>query len=437
MLFGLGLANHQTLILLVPLPLWAAWCGRNEIEGAKDALRTLCIALVLLLLAFALPYLHVVLASADQAHWKFGMARTPSELIDVIDRHVYGSFRLVTGGILQGGSPAQRVWVLVTLAGWPYLAIVAGLAGLAMRRRYAEIVFAALIVAGPLVAFCALANMSLDQELWRGVFGRFGLLPLVALAPFSAAAAFLLDLVRDARVRTAGCAVVLAAAFVPAAIRLPAMALAGAYGPRVLSRDLFAALPQHAILLATTDAVAWGSTYFQATENLRPDVTVVINGFLPFHLYRNQPWADLTIPSGIGNLAWSNERRDLLARANPSRPFFVANDDFSVRSASSQYTPLGEGLVSHVLPTGTRIDARSHFLYETALQLRPGYADVDANFWRTNGFGSEVRGFYADCFFDTALDAKKLRNRLAAQFWLQRARNYASEPRFDEELRQL
>jgi hypothetical protein len=426
-LFGLGLSNQQTLILLAPLPLWVAWCGRDAIRSAANVPQTLAIAVLLLLLAFWLPYLHTILASRRLEGWQFGEARTFSELIDVIDRRVYGTLNLVRPGRLQGGSAVERVATFVLLGGWPYLAIAAGLVGLALRKRYKEIVFAALIVSGPLLAFCAVANLSVDFEIWRSVFSRFGLMPLVTLAPFSACAVFFLEaVVRNRPLRTIVIAVALCAAFVPAALRLPALSLAGVHGPRTLSRDIFAALPPHAILLANSDVVALAPTYFKATETWRPDVTVVINGALTFPSYRNGLARAIEVPPQIGRLEFPFERRDVLARANPSRPFFVASDRSDLTAPSLSYESLAQGVVSQIIPRDARSAVREHYAREVALQSRPGYADVSEDSWKSNGFGREVRTFYAEGFLATALDARHLADQRAARYWFARATAYAS-----------
>jgi hypothetical protein len=436
-LFGLGLANHQTLILLAPLPLWAAWRGRKEMRSATDLPRTLGAAALLLLLGFWLPYLHTMLASQRLTQWQFGEARSFSELIDLIDRHAFGTLNLVPGAALQGGFPAQRAAALIMLGGWPYLAIAGGLAGLALRKRYAELAVAGLIVAGPLLAFCTIANLNLDLEISLGVFSRFGLLPLVALAPFSACAVFVLEaLVRDRALRIVASVIALCGAFLPAALHLPSLSLAGAHDPRNLSRDVFAAVPAHAILLAASDAVELPPKYFQDMENWRPDVTIIRYGFLRWAEYQNELRRTLAVPPEVGRLVIPSQARDVLARANPSRPFFVVGDR-PIHAPGPFYKPLVDGVVSQMIPRHERIDVRRHYEYEVKLQSRSGYANLVSAFWTTNGFGQQVRTFYAGGFFSTGLDAINLADRKAARGWFERAGRYATDPLIDQELQQL
>jgi hypothetical protein len=433
-LFGLGLANHQTLILLAPLPLWVAWCGREALKSATDLPKILGAAALLMLLGFWLPYVHTILASQRLAQWQFGEARSFSELIDVIDRHAFGTLNLVPGAALQGGFPAQRAAALVTLGGWPYLAVAAGLAGLALRKRYAELILAALIIAGPLLAFCIVANLNLDLEISLGVFSRFGLLPLVALAPFSACAVFALEaLVRDRALRIVASVVTLCGALLPAALHLSTLSLAGAHDPRNLSRDVFAGVPARAILLAASDAVELPPKYFQDMEGWRPDVIIIRYGFLRWEEYQNELRRTLVVPPEVGRLAIPSQARDVLARANPSRRFFVVGDR-PIHAPGPFYKPLVDGVVSQMIPLRERVDVRRHYDDESTLQSRSGYANVNSAFWTTNGFGSQVRTFYAGGFFSTGVDAKYLGDRKAARGWFERAGGYATDPLIDQEL---
>ncbi|HTA39731.1 MAG TPA: DUF2723 domain-containing protein, partial [Candidatus Acidoferrales bacterium] len=73
-LFGLGLSHHQTLILLAPLPLWAAWCGRDALLKTNGVGKTAALGALVLLLAYALPYVHTLAASQHLHGWFLGAA---------------------------------------------------------------------------------------------------------------------------------------------------------------------------------------------------------------------------------------------------------------------------------------------------------------------------------------------------------------------------
>jgi hypothetical protein len=132
----------------------------------------------------------------------------------------------------------------------------------------------------------------------------------------------------------------------------------------------------------------------------------------------------MNVPPNLTRLVWPIGRRDLLARANPSRAFFVATEaSDTLILPGPLYEPLVDGVVTQMIPLDARTDARRHYLDEVTLQSHSGYADVSAD-WKSNGYAQEVRAVYADGFFLTGLDAKQLGDQEASRYWFGRARAY-------------
>jgi hypothetical protein len=437
LLFGIGLSNHQTLLFLAPLPLWAAWCGRRELRAAPGLVRMLLACAALFIAGFWLPYVHTILASQHPAAWEFGEAPNFGGLLAVIERRAYGTFSLVSAQTEQGGSFGERAWLLIALGGWPYLAAAFGAIWLALRKRYRELVLAALTVAGPLVFFCAFASFNLDTEIARGVYARFGLLPLVAIAPFAACVLSLLDYaLRDRRAQTFAQATILGVATIAFGLGLPGYSLADAHDLRALATDMYAPLPPRTIVLTASEAVELIPSYFQGLENWRPDVTGVSYGYLTDETYRAAIGNAISVPPVAGYAMEPGQRRDLLVRANPTRPFFVVGDR-AIHAPGPLTQPLVEGVVSRMIPLEARIAVLGHYKHESALQMRPGYGAVSDDFWKTNGYAQEARAFYAGGFFSTGIDAKQLGDRKAARYWFLRAKAYSSDPLIDRELQTL
>jgi Protein of unknown function (DUF2723) len=435
-LFGLGLEHHQTLLLLAPLPLWAAWCGRETFLRAKGLAGTIALGAVLFVLCYALPYVHPLVVSQHLLGWFLGAAPDFPRLIDLIDRRAYGYFNLVPGAADRGGNLVSHALVLVAAGGWPYAFVLLGIGGLALRAQYRRLVFALLIVTAAL-AFCAVASIDVSQEMDRSVFQRFGLLPIVALAPFAACGVFLIDhIVRQARTSTIVSAAIAVVFLGAAALRLPGMSLANVHDARTLYTDIGRALPPHAILLTAGDGVDLPPQYFQPVEGWRPDVTIVTYGFLNSRSFREWLGQTLDVPLQVGADIAPQARRDLLVRANAGRPFYVTGERPAHAPGPFYYARV-DGVVSRMIPNAQKIDLRRHYAAESALQLAPGYAAITDDPARSNGFVWEVREYYAGGFFSTGYDAERLGDIPSARVWYQRAAAYSPDPLIASRLERL
>ncbi|MBV8374447.1 MAG: DUF2723 domain-containing protein [Candidatus Eremiobacteraeota bacterium] len=413
-LFGFGLSNHQSLVLLAPLPLWPLYCSRNVIRGDPQASLVIAASAVLAPIAFMLPYVHTLAASEALRGWHFGAARTLAELRDLIERRAYGGFNLVPRAEDQGGNVFDRLIAFASADGWPLAVMLAG-AAVALLQRRRESVLALLIVLFPLVAFCAIANIAVADPLLRATFQRFGLLSLTALAPFAAYMVL--------RFEWIGVGV----ALVAACFTLPKLSLANAHGPRVLFEDISQALPARAILVTAGDPVDQPPVYFQRIEHWRRDVTVVAYGLLDLRAYVVALRESMAVPDAVGLPYAPQARRDLLAYANRERPFYTTGER-AIHAPGPRYHPDVYGVVSRMVENGSHSDLARRFRIETALESAPGYGDVPSDRWWTNGFGSSVREYYAGGFFSAGYDAELLGNRIAAKYWYERAREYFNDP---------
>lgn len=275
-LFGLGLSNHQTMILLAPLVMWTAWCGRHAFLQDKRVPATVGLSALAFAFCFAVPQIHTLWVSQTLPDVQLGVARTVPQLLDVVARRTYGSFQLAPSPEQQGGTFPARVISLIAVGGWPFAFVAAGIGALALTPRYKELGAAVVLFLFSLLVFCAVANNRVDDEVTRGIWARFGLLPLVTLAPFSACAyAYLASLLRSYRVGTAATVLVFCALVTLGVRQVLALSLANADGPRTYSRDIFNALPRGAILLTAGDAADLAPLYFQTAEGWRPDVIVI------------------------------------------------------------------------------------------------------------------------------------------------------------------
>jgi len=354
-LVGLGISNHQSLMLLMPIVAWAAWCARGAF-AAKWGWAWAAGGVALLPLTFALPYVHTLLVS-PHFPGAFGAARTPQEIVWLIERRAYGSGNLATP-LQQSGTMIDRLTTLLIAAGWPMALAAIGAGVLAFERRWRAFTVAALIVVFPLCAFCAVANLNVQLDpggLARAIFSRFGLLPLSAVAPFIACglAAWEQRTRTPVRVRRAWSTVAVGAVVLFGAVQLPQLSLAAAHGPRTLFTDTLGHLPSGAVVFTVGDAFGLGTEYFQTVEGMRPDVTMIATGSLQNAGYADQLRARINVPAEAVTERSPLASRDMCpARTMPAtRAASSRNSSRSGATATSQAATARK--CSAKPPTGT------------------------------------------------------------------------------------
>ena len=400
-LFGLGLANQQTLVLLAPLAAWAFVCRRDAIPR-EPASAVFVVSGVVLVLGFCLPYIHTWLASQRELGWSFGQARTLHELLDVILRRAYGTATLVNGPI-AGGSMIVRVYTMLTGVGVVVLLASAEFVVLVHRRRYDLAGAVALIFFGTVVVFCAMANNDASIAAVRDLFLRFALLPLVALAPFAAPVLAL---------RRVPAIAVLSVVLVFGAHSALGASLATVADARTLDRDEFAALPRGAVAFVKGDSIATTAPYFQIVEGWRPDVLLVFVDLLPGRSYVEQLRRSLIVPKTSGPPTLT----DIVA-ANPNRHFFGIGDpevQGEINGDGGPFVAYTCGLASEIVTRRTFIPLSNWYRTEVFRLRAPKYGELSG---RTIPFAAVARAYYANSYFNAGIDAERLRGYDSARTW--------------------
>ena len=126
----------------------------------------------------------------------------------------------------------------------------------------------------------------------------------------------------------------------------------------------------------------------------------------------------------------------MLARFNASRPFYVTGERPAHAPGPFYYASV-DGVVSQMIPNAKRLDLPKHYAQELAFQAAAGYADITAELWRSNGFSTEVREYYAGGFFSTGYDAERLGKIPEARVWYERAAAYSNDPLNKKQLDKL
>ena len=280
---GLGFANHQTIILLAPVVLWAVVAA-----ALRSSLGQVGLA-ALLGTAGALLGLSAYLLLPLFAHWAtptsyvWGRVDTWGGFVTHVLRREYGTFRL--GATAGEPEPARHVlFFLRSLPGeYVYVFFLSGLVGVvaAFQKRagFALALLTSFLLAG--VAFTALFNTT-DTHINSDVTRRFHLMPNLLFAVFVAAGAA--ELAPRMRPRLAG--------GLAAATLLTGAIIAGREADwagdtsieRFMIAEVAAAAP-NAVILGVADTNEPGITWASRVVGNRPDVH-----FINLALYQPGTW---------------------------------------------------------------------------------------------------------------------------------------------------
>ena len=375
MLFGLGLANHHTIVLCLPLVIWAlvAACRR----GARTATASMLAAAAGLVLGL-LPYGYVLAASAraqpGQWSWGAGAINGLPALLGHFLRREYGTFRLSLHDFDRDpwGQIGANLGGLVD--GFFYLFFALGLWG-AMRLYRRQRGFALALAASFLLAavlFPAAFNLP-ASPLARAVAERFHLLGYLLFVP------------------ALGVGIDQAGRRLSRAIAAPALALVlllatgrglGAANwrgddtvERYLGASLASAAPQ-AVIFGEGDIGVCGFRYLSQARGIRPDVR-----YIDVHLVRQRWYHDLVqreVPqlAGLAFNPQSTPLRAMIAQLAPTTPTYLTMDlagkladlhpfpeGFLLRVASPRPPPAPEALeplveqaLARLLPLPAPID---------------------------------------------------------------------------------
>ncbi len=354
---GLGLTNHHTLIFL-GAPLLAALV---LLEGRAFSLRRA----VVVVLAFGgglLPYAYLPLAAAAHPPLAWGDATTWDGFLTHLLRREYGTFRLASAEVGQGGEMLPRLAHFLrrfdetTLLAGPLLVVVSWteLRRPSPSRRL--VLFWSATLAVYLVVFSTLANVRLDEPLHITVQERFWQQALVVACALAGVGFAALGRLAGRRASVVEAALALGAA---------AALVATGFGPndlreRRLFRDYGAAvlesMPPHAILLITSDEAIGSVRYVQQIENVRRDVRVIPTGQLTSPWFRGFAAAQLpgvVLPPG------DFTARQFIDANIGTAPILLVNKVPWLQTLEEAYHPWPVGLADRVLPRPREPDLAS------------------------------------------------------------------------------
>jgi len=185
-LFGLGLGNHHTLVLLLPGFAYFWWKPLSKERRAKSQERrsllcSMLYALCFFLLGFSV-YFYLPIRSINNPPLDWGNPETLRGAWRVVTRADYGSLRLMVPGEEKNLSLLEQAYRFFAglSRGYNLLALVLGFVGLGAlfwkKREIFFFLFLLLFFSGPF--FILFSNLPDTVEAWA-VIERFYLLPLL------------------------------------------------------------------------------------------------------------------------------------------------------------------------------------------------------------------------------------------------------------------
>jgi len=357
--FGLGVANHQTITLLIPGYAVIVLDRRHELRGRAAFFWQ---AVGVSLLAAVIPYAYIPIAAGRHEIMNWGGVQSLGDLVRQFLRLDYGTGQLIPYAAYQGGTGIDRLADFAKHVN-PALAVLVTLGFLHAWRRARWYFWASLAmfaVTGPV--FLTYANANVQDATARFVLQRFYLLPQVVLAPLAALGlAFVVDLARRRLGSTprwlprAVAAIALGVAAVELAVTYRIVDRSNDHVAHDFAMDILATARENTVLLAGGDHVVLTLAYVQGVEHVRPDVTMVAIPLLPFDWYQRElklRHPDLNIP-----LARFDQPDGLKAfmQANPGRTFALTGEQQG-QTFAGVYGTYGRGLLLPVIGPDAELD---------------------------------------------------------------------------------
>jgi hypothetical protein len=298
---GLGLTNHQTIVLLGPAVCFLLWQQRAFLNT-----RVVAICVIAFLIGLV-PYLYILWAASRHPALNWGDVASLRDLFGLIARQNYGTLHLINRQGYTGGSIPDRIIVLIN--SFNPVAVLLIAIGLVHAYRNLRWYFWFSLLAfgftGPFFAVVTNLNLATAPSA-AYVLGRFFLLPHVVIAPITAfgivGIAEIAKLYRPALETLAlrfAAFVTFIAILTSVSSRYRTIDQSHNHVARHFAEDVLRTAAPNGILLATGDAVILPLIYLRIVEGVRPDVRLIMLPLLPTSWYLKQVrerHPDLIIP---------------------------------------------------------------------------------------------------------------------------------------------
>lgn len=346
---GLGMTNHLTCTLVVPVGVWGVVHAVREGKGLRALPVVLAVAGWIIGMS---PYLYLLIAPDNLLSWP--APTTFSDFLDIVLRRTYGG----AFGFSGSGDPVPYGDQLIELfkmmgRGWLWLGMPIGLGVFAMRiarpvgeSRGGWIALAfSWLIAGPLLV----TRFDVPVvEFGVHVVHRFHLLPILLLViPVAVGLTLLADkvparpVVLQVVVHVCFVAAIASSLVDVARYRTPAMELS--------ARNTLRSMPKNAVIMAAiVDELDVGIRYLQLTRNERLDVLFFRwpDAAVPWYAKKLGPYGLVVVPGVTFTVAHAIDRFHAAGR-----PVFVYWFEKELREIYPSY-PFG--ILVRLLPRGEK-----------------------------------------------------------------------------------
>ncbi len=385
---GLGLSNHHSIVLLLPLGLWAVACGFRE-ESRRWRVVAAGLAFFVGLLPYAYLYEQALHANPASA-WVWGNIHDLRSLALHFTRAEFGTTRLALRD-----APLEPVmhlrhfgwWLVRDLLGLPLVMLVGACASLRRIRAPIIALGSAFVLAGP--GFVSMLNIA-PHGVGALIVERFYLLPAALACVLSAIALERLipRLERRGTIAAAISAMVLLAGFA-----LGSADLSEDHRPTVdmYVKNTLRAAPPRAILLGSGDQKFAGFLYARFVLGLRPDVAFITPEMLYGPWYADRVRRELGVALSPPTADRVELVSELLATARPVA--FAGSVPKTIPEAGFGSYPIGT-LQMIIPPRATTPDPDdlevSNVKLLAQFELEPAASSSSAT-WAGTTFGEYAR----------------------------------------------
>jgi hypothetical protein len=284
---GLGLTNHQTIVLLVPQFLMFLILRRNEIFKFKTKLLLVPLAFLLGLI----PYIYIPIAASNNPPINWDNASNLQNFIRLVLRRDYGTFS--AGAFPQPVLDAKIVilknFVMTFISSITFPAVLIGLTGILYSLKKDKVISLGLllsfILTGPV--FTLYAGFPVVNSFILGAAERFFILPIALFVIFTAYGLVALKVFCERIFSKKIYAIALILVF----FLIPVLLFQANYKKTDLSqttlgtqfgKDYLRNLPKGAILIVSGDTKSFNIWYTRYVLRFRTDIELVTIGNFGF-----------------------------------------------------------------------------------------------------------------------------------------------------------